>query len=32
MKTIKENVCEKNIAAVDKFMALSLPPKPHLKP
>ncbi|CAL9223166.1 unnamed protein product [Arabidopsis halleri] len=31
MKTIEENVSEKHIAAVDKFMALSLPPKPHLK-
>ncbi|KAG7579339.1 CRAL/TRIO N-terminal domain superfamily [Arabidopsis thaliana x Arabidopsis arenosa] len=30
-KTIEENVSEKNIAAVDKFMALSLPPKPNLK-
>jgi hypothetical protein len=31
MKTIEENVSEKHIDAVDKFMALSLPPKPHLK-
>ncbi|CAH8262393.1 unnamed protein product [Arabidopsis lyrata] len=31
MKTIEENVSEKHIAAVDKFMALSLPPKPNLK-
>ncbi|CAE5984523.1 unnamed protein product [Arabidopsis arenosa] len=31
LKTIEENVSEKNIAAVDKFMALSLPPKPNLK-
>ncbi|KAG7583992.1 CRAL/TRIO N-terminal domain [Arabidopsis suecica] len=31
MKTIEENACEKNIVAVDKFMALSLPPKPNLK-
>ncbi|EOA30267.1 hypothetical protein CARUB_v10013388mg [Capsella rubella] len=33
MKTIEERVSDqKQIATVDKFMALSLPPKPHLKP
>ncbi|KAL1223365.1 Phosphatidylinositol/phosphatidylcholine transfer protein SFH7 [Cardamine amara subsp. amara] len=26
-KTIEDNICEKQIAAVDKFMALSLPPR-----